>query len=120
MTTALAPAALARPGAPATAPSFAEGLVTASQLGESGAPMVDVALALVNAGWPVLPCGQDKAPLVNGGYKTRSGDAEQIKRWWRTHPNALPAIVPGDGDLAALDVDSTAAAAAVDGAGYLD
>jgi hypothetical protein len=82
--------------------------------------MLDVALALVNAAWPVFPCGQDKAPLVGGGFKARTVDPEQIKRWWLTHPDALPAILPGDGDLAALDVDSTAAAAAVDGAGYLD
>ena len=98
---------------------FVEGLVTAARLGESGAPMVDVALALANAGWRVLPCGQDKAPLVGGGFKARSVDPEQLKRWWLTYPDALPAIVPGDGDLAAFDVDSTAAATAVDAAGYL-
>src|SRR5207249_3740574 len=96
-----------------------EGLVTAARLGESGKPMVDVALALANAGWSVLPCGQDKAPLVGGGFKARSVDPERIKRWWLMYPDALPAIVPGDGDLAALDVDSTAAATVVDAAGYL-
>src|SRR5437867_9979681 len=98
---------------------FVEGLVTAARLGESGAPMLDVALALANAGWGVLPCGQDKAPLVGGGFKARSVDPERIKRWWSMYPDALPAIVPGDGDLAALDVDSTAAATVVDAAGYL-
>src|SRR6266496_2213756 len=70
MTTALAPATPATPAAaPTKARGFVEGLVTASHLGESGAPMVDVALALVNAGWAVFPCGQDKAPLVGGGFK---------------------------------------------------
>ncbi len=82
--------------------------------------MLEIALALGNAGWPVFPCGEDKAPLVAGGFKARSVDPEQVKRWWLTHPDALPAIVPGDGDLAALDVDSTAAATVVAGAGYLD
>jgi AAA domain-containing protein/bifunctional DNA primase/polymerase-like protein len=121
MTPALAPAATATPAAaPARVPSFVEGLITASLLGESGAAMLDVALALRNAGWRVFPCGQSKKPLVGGGFKARSVDPEQIKQWWLTNPDALPAIVPGDGDLAALDVDSTAAAAAVDGAGYLD
>jgi RecA-family ATPase len=112
MTSALAPAT--------PASRFLEGLVAASRLGESGAPMREVALALANAGWPVFPCGLDKAPLVGGGFKARSLDLEQLNRWWLTHPHALPAIVPGDGDLAALDVDSAAAAATVDGAGYLD
>src|SRR5439155_5244408 len=46
-------------------------------------------------------------------------DPEQVKRWWSMYPDALPAIVPGDGDLAGLDVDSTAAAAVVGAAGYL-
>jgi biotin operon repressor len=82
--------------------------------------MLDVALALVNAGWAVLPCGQDKAPLIRSGFKARSVAPETIRQWWLTYPDALPAIVPGDGNLAALDVDSTAAATAVDGAGYLD
>ncbi len=105
--------------APANAPRFVEGLFTAARLGEAGRPMFEVAVALAEAGWPVFPCGQDKAPLVPGGFKARSTDPQRIKQWWLTHPDALPAIVPGDGDLAALDVDSTAAATFVDAAGYL-
>ncbi|HSE46827.1 MAG TPA: bifunctional DNA primase/polymerase, partial [Gemmatimonadales bacterium] len=98
MSAALLPAV----AAPASKDSehFVEGLVAASRLGESGASMLDVALALANAGWSVFPCGQDKAPLIPGGFKARTVDPEQIKRWWLTHPDALPAIVPGDGDLA--------------------
>lgn len=100
--------------------AFVRALIAAADLGEHGSPMLDVALALVNAGWSVFPCGQDKAPLIPGGFKARSADPEQIKRWWLTHPDALPAILPGDGDLAALDVDSTAAATIVGAAGYLN
>src|SRR5207249_1034875 len=70
-------------------------------------------------GWPVFPCGHDKRPTVARGFHARSLDPAQIESWWRTHPDALPAIVPGDGDLAAIDVDSTRAAMTVDGAGYL-
>lgn len=40
-----------------------------------------------------------------------------IKEWWRTHPEALPGICPGDQGLAALDVDSMAAFNAVQEAG---
>lgn len=95
-----------------------EALIEASRLGESGAPMLDVALALVAGGWPVFPCGQDKAPLVGGGFKARECDTEKVRHWWAAHPDAMPGICPGDQGLAALDVDSTAAAAAVDAAGY--
>jgi len=117
MSSALLPAVVA----PASKDSdhFVEGLVAASLLGESGAPMLDVALALADAGWSVLPCGHDKKPLVRGGFHARSANPEQVKQWWLIHPDALPAIVPGDGELAALDVDKTAAAAAIDTAGHL-
>src|SRR5438046_5460624 len=118
MTTALAPTP--NPIAAAYSQTLVEGLLNASRLGESGAAMLDVALALSGGGWPVFPCGQDKKPRVRGGFKTRSADPAKVKEWWRTYPDALPAIVPGDGSLAALDVDSTAAATAVDCAGYLD
>jgi len=121
VTPALTPAAPAPFAAePPKVEGFIEGLVTASQLGESGAPMVNVALALVGAGWPVLPCGQNKAPLISGGHKARSVASETVRQWWLTYPEALPAIVPGDGDLAAFDVDSTVAATAAGSAGYLD
>jgi len=113
--TALAPAA---PAAPAAASArFVESLVTASRLGEQGAPMLDVALALVGGEWPVFPCAQDKSPLVGGGFKARERDAEKVRQWWTAHPNAMPAICPGDGGLAAFDVDSTEAATAVCEAG---
>lgn len=93
-------------------PGASYALVHAGNLGENGAPMRDVALALVEGGWPVFPCGQDKAPLVGGGFKARSCDAEKVRLWWTTYPDAMPAICPGDQGLAALDVDSRDAALA--------
>jgi PII-like signaling protein len=75
--------------------------------------MERVAIALVEGGWPVFPCGLDKAPLVSGGFKSRTTDAQQVRQWWATHPEALPAIVPGDQGYAAIDVDSTGAADAL-------
>lgn len=99
-------------------PGASYALVHAGTLGENGAPMRDVALALVAGGWPVFPCGQDKAPLVGGGFKARSRDPEKVRLWWTTYPEAMPAIVPGDCGFAALDVDSTKAAEAVRAAGF--
>src|SRR5216684_4402474 len=72
------------------------GLRNASEIGKAGGPMYDVALALVAGGWPVFPCGQDKAPLIGHGFKARSVDPEQVPRWWRTYPDAMPGLVPGD------------------------
>lgn len=95
-------------------------LVDASRRGTFGDSMLEVALALAAGGWPVFPCGLDKAPLVSGGFKSRSADVEQIKTWWETHPDALPAIVPGDCNLAAIDVDTPEAARAVDELGLFE
>lgn len=95
-----------------------DALILASDLGAAGQPMLKVALALVAGGWPVFPCGQDKAPLVGNGFKARTPSSAQVRQWWKTHPDAMPGICPGDCNFAALDVDSTKAAEAVDDAGF--
>ena len=94
-----------------------EALKEASDIGARGAPMLQVALRLAQGGWPVFPCGLDKAPLIAGGFRSRSPSAAHIKEWWKTHPEALPGICPGDQGLAALDVDSPGAWVRVEGAG---
>ena len=113
MTDALAPAAAAS--------RFVEGLVTAAGLGKAGRPMLAVAVALAEAGWPVFPCRPDtKQPLVPHGFKDRTKDGQQIKRWWgNSWRQATVGIVPADGGLVALDVDSPEALAALDAAGLL-
>lgn len=95
-----------------------DALVAASNFGASGT-MLDVALTLVDGGWPVFPCGQDKAPLVSGGFTSRTTDRAQVAGWWSVHPDALPGICPGDNELAALDVDTEKAAAAVNAVGFV-
>ncbi len=77
MSTALAPAAPATPpAAPAQAGDpFVNALIRAGELGEQGAPMRDVALALAAAGWRVFPCDpRTKKPLVPHGFKGRFDD----------------------------------------------
>ena len=119
MTTALAPASPA--AAPANAPRFVEGLITAAGLGEAGRPMLEVAVALAEAGWPVLPCHPitKKPVLVAHGFKDRSHDLQWIKRWWSRLREATVGIVPADGGLVALDVDSPTALRACIDAGLL-
>jgi hypothetical protein len=90
-----------------------EALKSASRLGEAGASMLEVALALAAGGLPVFPCALNKSPLTPAGFKARTTDESQIRRWWTSHSDAMPGIVPGDAGLAALDVDTTQAALAV-------
>src|SRR5439155_18006975 len=47
----------------------------------------------------------------------RSADPEQVRQWWTKYPDGMPALVPGDGGLAALDVDTATAAGATQVAG---
>src|SRR5205823_5426528 len=107
--------------APANPLGFITGLLVAAQLGEAGRPMLEVALALVDGGWRVFPCHQlEKRPLVHDGFYSRSDNRDQVERWWDGQfPNATVGIVPGDGGLIALDVDSPEALAAVQTAGML-
>lgn len=96
---------------------FVEALAQAGAIGEGGGSMLCVALALAAGGFPVFPCGANKAPLVARGFKARSGDESRVREWWAQFPEALPGIVPADGGLAALDVDSADAARATTDAG---
>ncbi|HEY6224700.1 MAG TPA: AAA family ATPase [Gemmatimonadales bacterium] len=82
--------------------------------------MLEVALTLAEHGWPVFPCRPDtKQPLVAHGFKGRSNDLQQINRWWGSLREATVGIVPADGGLVALDVDSPQALAALRTAGLL-
>lgn len=57
---------------------------------------LDAALAYAARGWPVFPCSpDDKAPLVEGGFKKATTDANLIKGWWRKWKGALIAVPTG-------------------------
>lgn len=58
-------------------------------------------------GLPVLPCGQDKAPLVPGGYKAATTDVETINDWGARWPEASIGIPTGPASgFLALDIDA--------------
>src|SRR5699024_3051333 len=71
--------------------------------------MLQAALDLAKAKWPVFPCVESgdkaKAPYVTGGVKAATTDPEQITRWWKQWPNALMAIALPD-HMTAFDVDT--------------
>src|SRR5687767_14599460 len=75
--------------------------------------MLDHALAYAARGWPVFPCHpNDKRPRINGptkgegGYKLASTDPEQIRKWWRTWPDAMIGVPTGQAvGAVVLDLD---------------
>ena len=66
---------------------------------------IEKALAIAARGVPVFPCGQNKAPLAAGGFKSASQDPERIKAWGRKHPGALVGMPTGHKTFV-LDVDT--------------
>ncbi len=69
-------------------------------------PMLTAALRYASRGLPVMPCGMNKKPLVDGGFKAAVTDAGQIQEWWTRWPNALIGLPTGrTSDLLVLDVD---------------
>src|SRR6516225_8817227 len=68
-------------------------------------PNLTAALSLAAMGLPVFPAAPDKRPLLVGWQKKASSESEQIRSWWRAHPDALPAIFVGGAGLVVIDCD---------------
>jgi hypothetical protein len=68
-------------------------------------PNLAAALNLAAAGLPVFPAGPDKRPLLGGWQEKAATEEEQIRKWWDTHPAAVPAIVVGRAGLVVIDCD---------------
>ncbi len=68
-------------------------------------PNLAAALSLAAAGLPVFPAGPDKRPLLAGWQEKATTEEEQIRKWWGTHPAAVPAIVVGRAGLVVIDCD---------------
>ncbi|MEO2035579.1 MAG: bifunctional DNA primase/polymerase [Planctomycetaceae bacterium] len=57
-------------------------------------------------GLRVIPCNDQKRPMVTGWTKGANADQEQIERWWRMWPSANIGIVTGEvTGLLVLDID---------------
>src|SRR5215471_5449782 len=68
-------------------------------------PNLTAALNLAAAGLPVFPAGPDKRPLLAGWQEKATTEEEQLRKWWDTHPAAVPAIVVGRAGLVVIDCD---------------
>lgn len=55
--------------------------------------MLDAAIDVAAAGWPIFPCwwsgDRAKAPMTKTGFKAATTDIEQIRYWWTRAPEAL-------------------------------
>ncbi len=60
---------------------------------------------LVERGFSVFPCRQNKAPFTPSGYKDASRDLNEAYIWAQDHPDAQPAIACEASGLVVIDVD---------------
>lgn len=67
--------------------------------------LLEAALGYAARGWPVFPCGENKAPLTAGGFKDATTDPARIRAWWGECPDANIGFSPGDVGLVAVDCD---------------
>jgi hypothetical protein len=76
-----------------------------SQAGSEN-PALSAALDYAARGWPVFPCSPvDKAPLIDGGFKSASKNPRQIRRWWRQFPKAMIGVPTGPETGNVIDLD---------------
>jgi len=66
-------------------------------------PLLEAALDYAAKGVPVFPCGPQKIPLTEHGFKNATTDESQIRTWWAEHPTAN--IGSPTGRVLVVDVD---------------
>ena len=67
--------------------------------------VLEEALRIAELGYKVLPCSQDKKPILTGWPEKATADAEQIKAWF-SNTDYLVAVKTGpETNLFVLDVD---------------
>lgn len=67
--------------------------------------LLDAALLYASLGWRVFPLWpKTKDPMTAHGFKDATTDAEQVRKWWASKPDANVGIATGNG-LCVVDVD---------------
>lgn len=68
---------------------------------------LEAALKYAAMGMSIIPTGLNKVPLLNWKpYQDRCATMEEINNWWKTWPDANPALVTGKiSGVVALDLD---------------
>ena len=70
--------------------------------------LLSEALAYADAGWPIFPCDQDKAPIgeiARNGVLDATTNLDRIKSWWKAYPNANIGFAVGEAGLVVIDID---------------
>ncbi|MCL2012759.1 MAG: DUF3987 domain-containing protein [Cystobacterineae bacterium] len=73
----------------------------------NGKTVLEAALAYAKSGIPVFPCNPTtRAPLTSNGFYGATTDENQIRAWWKKHPNTLVGVPTGSrSGFITLDVD---------------
>ena len=67
---------------------------------------LEAALEWASKGRPVFPCGRDKRPLTQNGFKNATTDPSAIRSMWAEHLDAMIGIATGStSGLIVLDFD---------------
>ncbi len=75
---------------------------------KSDNPLLDAALNYRQKhGFSIIPCRPDKKPLIRWEeFQTRKPEAEEIRAWYKKHPEAKIGIVTGEiSQTCAIDID---------------
>ena len=65
---------------------------------------LNAALSYARRGQRVFPCGENKAPLIAGGFKNATTDARLVHMWWNRWPEARIGLPTGE-KFFVVDVD---------------
>lgn len=68
--------------------------------------MLDAALKYASDGISVFPCGPDKRPMTEHGFKQATTDLAQVQAWWARWPGALIGSPTGAvNNVVVIDID---------------
>lgn len=71
----------------------------------SSTDCLHAALKCAERGWPVFPCGRDKKPLTDHGFKDATTDEGKVRSFWAQHPSAIIGVATGQSNLVVVDLD---------------
>jgi hypothetical protein len=71
-------------------------------------PLLDAALKYREKGFSVIPCSNDKKPLVPWlPYQQKCATDEEVRQWWAKYPDANVGIITGKiSGITVIDFDS--------------
>tara|TARA_B100000787_G_C16022708_1_gene219182 strand:+ start:298 stop:540 length:243 start_codon:yes stop_codon:yes gene_type:complete len=65
----------------------------------------EAAIELIDKGFVVFPCKEDKTPLTSTGFKAATDEKLTVEDWAKTWPNANVAIACAVSGLVVIDID---------------